>query len=231
MAIAQDQFALATTDWNHGINRQNPRLKRNIHRSAIHNCRSLTLYRPPLAGANGSAFIQRFPCGVNHSSQQPLSNGNIHNPLGSTNFLAGLEIFAFVEQDDGNFLRIQVESYSHPVAREPDQLLRLNVSQAFDAYDVVSHKGYCADLLKTQLRLVTFKGTTNGGKSITERFPELFIHSFFPQKAGDSRKVFAEVLKTDQLSGYPDSWRCSSRFWCLTYSSRHRRSTPEKFRN
>src|SRR5664279_1842028 len=135
LAIAENQFALATTDGNECVDRLQPGLQRNAHRHAIHDRCSSTFNGETLLRSDRALTVQRIAQGVYHASQQTVSHGDVHHTTSSLHFVACVQALVVPEQDDADLFFIEIECYAEQTSRECHDLLVTNAGETRECRD------------------------------------------------------------------------------------------------
>ena len=123
LSIAENQFALPTSDRNERIDNLQSRLQRHDYGRAVHDGRRRALDRQALVPRHRAFAVKRFAQRVDHPSQQTVSHRYVHDPPGAFDFVARVQILIFAEQDHADFVLIHVECDAQQIATESHQLL------------------------------------------------------------------------------------------------------------
>ena len=79
LPVADDQFALAAADRNHGVDGLDARLQRLAHRLAVHHARRDAFDRDALLRGDGSLTVNRLAQRIHHAADQCLAHRRGHN--------------------------------------------------------------------------------------------------------------------------------------------------------
>ena len=156
LSIAENQFALAAPDRNERIDDLQSRLQRHDYGRAVHDGRCRALDRQSLVGGNRPFAIERLAQWVDHPSQQTISHRYVHDPPGAFDFVAGVQILIFAEQDDADFVLIHVECDAEQSPRKPHQLFISHAGKAGKRGDSGGDIGDDTDFTRRKLRRESF---------------------------------------------------------------------------
>src|SRR5690606_12577451 len=88
LTVADDQFPLATTDGDHGVNGLVTGLYRLIHRLTVDNAGSDNFHRREGVGIDGAFAVDRFTQSVDHPAQQAAAYRYFQDTAGGLNLHA-----------------------------------------------------------------------------------------------------------------------------------------------
>jgi len=118
LAIADDQFALATANRHHRVNGLQPRLQRLIHRQAVDHAWGDALNRARLGGIDGTLAVNRLPQGIHHAPNHRLTDWDLHDTSGAPDFIALFNFRLRAKQHGPDVVLFQIEGHTINVMRE-----------------------------------------------------------------------------------------------------------------
>ena len=137
-AVANDQFALATTDRDHGVDRHDAGLDGLANAPSLDNARrdffdrikSLCVYRP--------LVIDRLTERVDDASKKRLADRNLEKPAGRLHFISFRNFRRVAEQNDADLRFLQIEREAKVATREFNHLVQHHLAQALDPGDAIA---------------------------------------------------------------------------------------------
>ena len=108
-AIADDQLALAATDWNHRVDRHDAGLHRLIHAAALDHARCNFFQGIKCVGFDRAFVIERLAERVYHAAQQRLADGNGKKSASCFSFVAFFNQRVVAHQNCADFSFFEVE--------------------------------------------------------------------------------------------------------------------------
>ena len=72
-AVTNDELALAATNWHHGVDSLNARVKRRVHRRAVHNAVCFGLDRTNLVGTRRALAVYRLAERIHHATDERVT--------------------------------------------------------------------------------------------------------------------------------------------------------------
>ena len=106
--------------------------------------------------------IERFAHRIDHASQQTVSHRDVHHPPGALHFVARVQIFEGAQQDDADFILVDIERNALYTAGEPHQFFVFHARQAGHRRDTDGDVRDDAHFMRSQTRLKVFKSLTHG---------------------------------------------------------------------
>src|ERR1035438_2553536 len=129
LAVTQDQLALATPDRNQCVDGLQSGLQRYAHRCAIHDRRGGALNGQALFCGNRALAVKRIAQWVDHPPQQTISHWYVHDAPGTFHFVARVQVLVIPEQDNADFVFIDVEGNARQIAWECHDLIIANTGK------------------------------------------------------------------------------------------------------
>ena len=140
--IADDQFALAATDGNHGINRHDASEERLVNRFADHDPWGDFLYRIKFFGIDRAFAINGPAKGIDDATEQGATDGYGEKFAGGLNFVAFFKLRDVTEDDATHFVSFEIEGDADGAARKLHHLIIHDVGETVEFGDAI---GDCAD--------------------------------------------------------------------------------------
>ena len=137
-AIANDQLALAATDWNHRVNGHDAGLHRLIHAAALDHARCNFFQRIKCVGFDRTFVIERLAERVYYAAQKRLAYGNRKESASCFSFVAFLNQRVVAHQNRADFSFFEVERKTVNAVGKFDHLIEHHVAQTLDARDAVA---------------------------------------------------------------------------------------------
>ena len=147
-AVADDQFALAASDGNHGVNGLNAGLQGYVYRLTVCNTGALGFNRAGSRILNRAFPVDGFTQGVNYTAQQAFAYGHFHQPAGTADDVAFLNGRLSAHQYDAYGLRQQVLYHAGNTAGQFHQFAGHSAVEAFNGRDTVTDLFYYADFFE-----------------------------------------------------------------------------------
>ena len=82
-----------------------------------------------LLEARGPLAIERPTERVDDAPEQSIAHGHVHDPARAPDFIAGVEMPVFAEQNDANFIRVHIERNAEHIAGKRHQFIKANARQ------------------------------------------------------------------------------------------------------
>ena len=139
LAVTDDQFALATADGDEGVDRLQAGLHGFVHRLAGDDARRLDFDALALGIFDRALAIDRVAEAVDDAAQQTLADGNVDDGAGTLDGVAFLDLGIRAEDHDADIVGFEVECHALNAIGELDHFARLDVVEAMDAGDAVTH--------------------------------------------------------------------------------------------
>jgi len=130
LPIAKYEFSLAAADRYDCINNRDSCLKRNRYWRPVHNEGSLPFNRQPLGGIEFSVSVERRAERINHTTDQHVTDGDIHHPPGPFSPVSSMQLGIVAEQNRPHLVGIDIEGNSVYAALNLHQFFIANTRQA-----------------------------------------------------------------------------------------------------
>ena len=147
LAVADEQLTLSPSNGDHGVDGQDPGLKRSVHRLPGDHAAGLMLDGPGLCGADGSHSVQRLSQGVHHPAQHGLAHRHIGRPARSGHDAALPQAGLLSQQDTAHAVPGQVHDHALNTGLKLHQFAVDCPVQTLDLGDSVTYTEDPADLL------------------------------------------------------------------------------------
>src|SRR5882762_2096141 len=138
LAVADDQFALATADRDQGIDRLEAGRHRLVDRFARNDAGRLDVDAHPLVGLDRALAVDRIAERIDHAAEQALADRRIDDGAGALDGLAFLDLAVGAEDHDADIVGFQIQRHAAGAVLELDHLTGLDVVEAVDAGDAVA---------------------------------------------------------------------------------------------
>ena len=167
LAVANDKFALATSDRNHGVDSHDTGLHRLVNRLAADNARSLELDRAGAFGLDLALAVDRHTERVHDTAEQAFAGRNLHDAARSADLIIFLDCGDVTEKNGADLILFEVLGQAeHGLTVGSDELEKLashRVLQTVNTSDAVADLDDGTDLAGINAH---FKG----GQLLTQRF-------------------------------------------------------------
>ncbi len=145
-AVADDEFALAAADGNHGVHTHDAGLDRLAYRAAFDDAG-----RDFFNGVGGvvrdrALAIDRASESIDDAAEEALSDWHGEEFACGLGLGALADLGVVTENDDADLGFLQVESEAHDAAGKFDHFIQLHSAEAFDAGDAVADFADGADI-------------------------------------------------------------------------------------
>jgi len=130
--VADDQFALAAADRDHGIDSHDAGEQRLIHGFAGHDAGRDALNRIGFFGVDRAFAIDGVAEGVDDAAKEGFANGNGEQFAGGGDFVAFFELGDVTENDAADFGLFEIKGDADGAAGERDHLVVHDVGEAID---------------------------------------------------------------------------------------------------
>ena len=154
LSIANDQFSLAATNRNHGVDGFDARLQRFFHRLSGSDARRNDVKLHGRGAVDGTFAIQRLAKRVDHSAEHGFAHGHFKEAIGRADrvtFTNG-EVVAINDGADGVFLQVHRLAHDRSLVRfELEKFTGHDIGEAVDASDAVTDLDYLANLRDLKL--------------------------------------------------------------------------------
>src|SRR6266581_2880047 len=145
LAVADDQFALATADRDQGIDRLQPGRHRLVDRFARNDAGRLDVDAHPLVGLDRALAVDRIAERIDDPAEQALADGSIDDGAGALDGLAFLDLAVGAENHDADVVGLEVQRHAAGAVLELDHFAGLDVVEAVDAGNAVSDGQHLSD--------------------------------------------------------------------------------------
>src|SRR5690606_38573784 len=145
LAVAEDEFALAAAHGDEGVDRLEAGLHGFVHRLAGDDARRLDFHALTLGIFDRALAVDRVAQAVHDAAQQALAHRNVDDGAGALDGVAFLDLAVRSEDHDADIVGFQVQRHALHAVGEFDHFARLDVVEAMDAGDAVTHGQHGAD--------------------------------------------------------------------------------------
>ena len=145
-AVADDEFALAAADGNHGVHTHDAGLDRLAHRAALDDARGDFFNGVGGVVRDRALAIDRAAEGVHDAAEETLADGHGEEFAGGFGLGALADLGVVAENDDANLGFLEVEGETHDAIGKFDHFIQLHGAEAFDAGDAVADFADGADI-------------------------------------------------------------------------------------
>src|SRR5208337_861120 len=152
LSVAEDQFALAAADRNERIDDDDAGLQRHGDEGAVHDRPGRSLDGQALAGGNRPFAVEWVAQWVDDAPDQTITHRHVHHTTGTLDLVAGMQMLAFAEENDADFVRVDVERDAVEIAGKLHQLIKADAWKARDLGDAGGDARERAHLTRRQLR-------------------------------------------------------------------------------
>ena len=152
LAVANDKFALSTTDRNHGVDTLQTRLKSLGHRLTINNTRCFAVEGHQIFFAFDSlSTINRVAERVDNTSEHLVANLNRGNLGGTLHALSLFNTLRGTEQHGTHIVLLKVHGNTHYAIFKFDKLILRNVGKTIDVSHTIANRENNAHLFKLDI--------------------------------------------------------------------------------
>ena len=116
-----------------------------MHRLARDDARGLHFDAHALVGHDRALAVDRIAEGIDHAAEQALADRNVDDGAGALDLVAFLDLGVRAEDHDADVVGFEVERHALNAVRELDHLAGLDLVEAVDAGDAVTHREHRAD--------------------------------------------------------------------------------------
>src|SRR5450432_2267688 len=145
LAVADDQFALATADRDQGIDRLQPGRHRLVDRFARNDAGRLDVDAHPFVGFDRALAVDRITELIDDAAEQALADGGVDDGAGALDGLAFLDLAVGAENHDADVVGLKVQRHAAGAVLELDHLAGLDVVEAVDAGNAVADGQHLSD--------------------------------------------------------------------------------------
>merc|ERR1719341_1960804 len=137
LPVSNDQLTLATTNGHQAVDRLPGDDAGGLQSNPV-----------PLLAADGALAVNGVTQSINNTSEDLVTNGDIHNGSSSLDNVSLLDELVITEHDNTNVVRLQVEGHALESRAELHHLFGLDVLKTIDTSDTISNGEHTACLLK-----------------------------------------------------------------------------------
>ena len=148
LSVSNDQLTLATTDGHQAVDGLDASLHGLLDRLPGNDTGSLKSNSVSLLAADGALAVNGVTQGINDTSKDLVTNGDIHNGSSSLDNISLLDELVITEHDNTNIVRLQVKGHALESRAELNHLLGLDVLESINTGDTVSNGEHTASLLE-----------------------------------------------------------------------------------
>ena len=153
-AVADNQFALTTTNRNKSVDSFQARLQRFMNRFSVSNARSFELNWTRLVSLNRSLAVNRASKSVNDTPNHVFANGNLHNSAGAFYCRALFDFVIATENNRADVILLKVKNQSKNIVAEVEQLARHSLIKPVNVRYAVANLNDRADFVNIQIDVV-----------------------------------------------------------------------------
>ena len=147
LAVTDDQLSLATANGEHGVDGQNARLQRLIHRLAVNDTRGRGLHRIVVLRRDLTGVVYGLAQRVDHTAQKALAHRRARHLSGAAHHTA-LHDLAVVAKDHAADLGFpQIQDHALQSAVKQQYLAVFRSGKPTDCGDPVAHRQHGAYLI------------------------------------------------------------------------------------
>ncbi len=165
LAVANDQFALAAADGDHGVDGLDAGLQRRFHGHAVDHAGRQAFDGVELGAGDGAFVVDGLAEGVDHPADQRFAHRHGHDAAGAPHFVAFLDLVRFAQQHGADLVFFQVHGDARDVMRELDQLSGHHLFQAVDTGDAIAHRDHRSGFGDVDGAFVIFDLLTEKGRN------------------------------------------------------------------
>ncbi len=154
LAVADDQFALAAADGDHGVDGLDARLQRFLHRLARDHARGEALDREELLGVDRTLAVERFTQRIDDATHEGVPHRHLHDSARALGDGAFFDFGIAAEERTADIVLFEVEGHAHRAALELDHLAVHGLFETIDAGNAVTDKDHATNFVDGRERLV-----------------------------------------------------------------------------
>ncbi len=169
LAVADDEFALAATDGDHGIDRFDARLHGGVDALARDDVGGDALDGTAGGRLDRAFAVDRIAQGVDNATDERVANGDVGNAASGPDLVAFLDLLVGTEDDGADDLLFQVQGHAHDRIAlrvgvgKLQQLPSQSAGEAVDAGDPIRGFDNRAHVCRDDARLEAFDLLANDG--------------------------------------------------------------------
>jgi len=145
LTVTDDQFALATANWDECVECLEAGLHRLRNRLARDDAGCLDLNAAALCGLERTLAINWVTKAVNNAAKQFLADGNVHNRAGTLYNVAFADFAVGTEDNHTDIVGFEVQRHALNAVGKFDHFTGLNIVEAVDTGDTVTDRQHAAD--------------------------------------------------------------------------------------
>ena len=168
LAVAEDQFALAAPDGDERVDDLETGLERHVDGGTGHDRGGGTFCRQAGSGRHGPTAIKGTAQGIDDTAEQGVAHAHIHDPARALDLIARVQGRVLTEQNDAEFVGVQVEDDAKDPVVELDQFLEADVGQTRNLGNAGADTDDRAHLARRQLRRERFARLADGRERAIE---------------------------------------------------------------
>ncbi len=161
LAVADEQFALAAADGNHGIDGLDAGGHGLAHRLTVNDAGGDALDRIELGGDDGTLVIDGLTERVDDAANDGVADGHAHDGSGALDLVAFLDLGGFTEKHGADLILFEVHGQARDAVGEGEQFASHDLVQAMNAGDAVANGDHGANFIDGDLVFVVFDLLTN----------------------------------------------------------------------
>ncbi len=154
LAVADNEFALASADGNHGVDGFEPGGHGLAHALAVDDARRQALDGKRLRGGDGALVVDGLSERVHHAADHGVAHGHGEDLARSLDLLAFLELGEFAKNDGADLVFLKRKRKARDAVREAQQFAGHDLVQPVQPRDPVAQRHDGADLVDLDLRIV-----------------------------------------------------------------------------
>jgi len=144
LTVTNDQFALSTSDWNHGVNCLEAGSHWLMNRFTVYDAGGLDLNLAEAVGVDRAFAVDGLSDGVNNTANQCVAYRNFGDAAGTLNRIALFNLGELTENSGADVIFFQVENHTGYAAGKLQQLTGHGTCQAVDTGNTVTDGDDCA---------------------------------------------------------------------------------------
>ena len=153
LSVSDNEFSLSSTNWEHGVNRQNTGLQRNIDRFSVNDSRSRLLNRTVISGNNFSLTVNRISQSIHYSAKEGIPYRNPRHFIGTNGTTAFHDSLFISKEDDTDTISFYILHHAADTVVKYDNLSVHGMVQPVDDHNTVSYGTDKADFLLFRLQV------------------------------------------------------------------------------
>ena len=140
LAVADDQFTLATADRHHGVDRLETGLHRLMDRFTGNDAGGFDFDLTVGVGLDLAETVDGVTDAVDNATDEGFADRNLNDTLGALDGVAFFNVVRFAEDRRTDVVFFEVENHPHGVAGEFEQLAGHGLVEAIDTGDTVTDR-------------------------------------------------------------------------------------------